>query len=136
VRVEGVEYHCLLDSGSVQTIVLLALVRGMKLQSVDTVMRTASGEPLAIAGEVEVGFEVGGKEIKVRAMVSPSTIEIIMGMDLLRSAKVNWQFEKDDRKIQVQGKRFLNFSPKNPKYPVLCYMQHQFAHSILSHVKL
>ena len=106
---------CLLDSGCELTLVPRSLVSGATgIEVTESSQRVwaANGIELAIDGEVELPFQLPGRCIPTRALVSADIEEVMLGIDWLQAHKCLWDFASG--RLNVDGHEAVTMSRKGP----------------------
>ena len=57
-------------------------------------LTAANGTPIPVEGIVKVQFKIGGQKQVVQAMVTKAVHEVILGIDFLIDADVDWRFSQ------------------------------------------
>jgi len=67
---------------------------GMHTEPTLQTLTTANGTPIPVEGVVKVQFKIGGQKQSVQAVVTKAVHEVILGIDFLIDADVDWRFSQ------------------------------------------
>ena len=95
VNVEGRPITFVIDTGaSISTIsetTYYTYLPGVKLQPTSAVLRSYSGDVIPVAGEIFTEIEYEGHKLNVKFVVVKGSKVALLGRDLLRKMRLNWQ---------------------------------------------
>ena len=98
--VNGKFRQLLLDTGATKTIIKPNIVqKSAKIRPTKWKLRTATGEPAAIHGEVDVKIIIGSTLIQHPALIADIEDEVILGMDIMSSKDFELNFKRGVLKI-------------------------------------
>jgi len=90
----------LLDTGCDTSIVgARLLLAGTHIEPTLHTLKAANGTPIPVEGVVKVTFKIGAQEHSVHAVVTKAIHEMILGIDFLIDADVDWKFSQGRIKL-------------------------------------
>jgi len=90
----------LLDTGCDTSIIGARLLPpGTHIEPTLHTLTAANGTPIPVQGVVKVNFKIGEQKYSVQAVVTKAVHEMILGIDFLIDADVNWRFSQGKIKL-------------------------------------
>ena len=114
IRFDGKSVCALLDTGCGQSVVGRTVVSSYQLEPTTRQLFTANGEPLPIAGQMVMNFQIGGIWSSVKVLVSEAIHELILGIDWLIENRCVWNFGQTY--LDFKGKRIHTNEAYNVKF--------------------
>ena len=62
-------------------------------------LKATNGTPIPVEGDVKVTFRIGTQERSIHAVVTKAVHEMILGIDFLIEADVDWRFSQGRMKL-------------------------------------
>src|SRR5208282_2762903 len=104
----GREVYGLLDSGSSRSVVpQMYLPSNVQLKRSSCVLYAVNHTELRVLGEVDFDFEVKGRKLWVRAVVTMDTSSILLGSDFMQVHHLTMKWSKQGPKARIDGTWFL-----------------------------
>lgn len=100
LRVRGKSVRALIDSGSQMSLVPARLVRPKDMVPSNQSLSAANGTPIRVLGETTLRCEAGDYQFETPCLVTAQINELILGLDLLETQKVQWNFGEQWLRIQ------------------------------------
>jgi len=98
----GKACDCLLDTGSVVTLVPVSLVGDVLIRKTNQVLTALNGSDIPLLGELDIMLKIGVRETSSLALVSEHVQEVMLGIDWLKKNGVVWDFAKG--KVMIGGR--------------------------------
>ena len=114
IQFDGRTVCALLDTGCGQSVVGRSVVSSYQFEPTTRQMFTANGEPLPIAGQMVMKFQIGGIWSSVKVLVSDAINELILGIDWLIENRCVWNFGQTY--LEFQGKQIYTNEAYNVRF--------------------
>ena len=107
-KVNGISVDSLVDTGATLTIISTHLWDTIKqcssplLETFDTQVFTASGEPVNLKGKTTVFIDIGGMHYTCQVVVADIDLELILGLDFLKNHEC--QIDAVQNVLSIHGK--------------------------------
>ena len=101
VRLHSKMIYALLDTGCENTVIGKRLLTNVELQPTTQKLYNASGTEMKLLGEVDLRLKVGNYWTTVRAVVTESINELILGLEWIKQNHCTWDFTSG--RIEIGG---------------------------------
>ena len=113
VRLHSKMIYALLDTGCENTVIGRRLLTNVELQPTTQKLFNASGTEMKLLGEVELRLKVGNYWSTVRAVVTESINELILGLEWIKQNHCTWDFTSGRIEIGKQVRILKSKESKN-----------------------
>jgi len=110
MRIRGVVYKALCDTGSENTLIPLEVAEGFRILPN---LFAANGSDIPVIGYVCIPARLGNKRLEITGLVTEHVREIMLGVDFLTDHKAMWDFTS--KKIWIDGVSYPLYSRQSTK---------------------